>query len=434
VIYRRRLKKYVDASQQDRGVVIRRNKPALVAVDRSDSEEIMTIASDPSAMERDLRLDFFRGLALFCMFIDHMPNNILAEFTLQSVMFFDAAEVFILISGYTAGMVYGRAMERRGFLIAGVRVYHRVWQLYVAHVFLFMIFMAIVAYTVGALNNSLYAEEFGAANFLNEPGLAVVKALTLQFQPAFMDILPLYIILLAVLPLVLAGFRSWPGVVIFASFALWLAVQFDKRIALPAYPGPDRVWFFNPFAWQALFLLGAWLGWRGTRGGVSWLSLRWLFWLAAGLSLAGFLIRFNWTLHGLYDPLPVAISGKPLWPFLNKGDLGLLRFANVLALALLVARLIHPQARFLTSLAARPFVICGRNSLHIFCLGILLSVLGHLVLNEFFGGIPMQFAVSAAGVAIMVGVAALMEWFGAAQGASGGSALGAPTASRGARG
>jgi hypothetical protein len=384
-------------------------------------------------MERDLRLDFFRGLALFCMFIDHIPDNILMEFTLQAVMFADAAEVFIFISGYTAGIVYGRAMERQGFLIAGVRVYHRVWQLYVAHVFLFMMFMATVAYTVGALNSSLYAEEFGAANFLNEPGLAVVKALTLQFQPAFMDILPLYIVLLAVLPFVLAGFRSWPGVVTFASLALWLTVQFDKRIALSAYPGPDRVWFFNPFAWQALFFLGAWLGWRGTRGGVSWLSRRWLFWLAAALALAGFLIRVNWTLHGLYDPIPVVLD-KSLWPFLSKGDLGLLRFANVLALALLVARLIHPRARFLASQAGRPFVICGRHSLHIFCLAILLSVVGQLVLNEFFGGIAMQFAVSATGLAIMIGVAALMEWFAAAQGASGGRALGAPTADRGMQG
>jgi hypothetical protein len=394
----------------------------------------MSVTSGPSATERDLRLDFFRGAALFSIFIDHLPNNILAAFTLQSVMFSDAAEVFILISGYTAGMVYGRAIERQGFLVAGVRVYHRVWQLYVAHVFLFMMFMAMMAYTAGALNNSLYAEEFGAANFLNEPGLAVVKALTLKFQPAFMDILPLYIVLLAVLPLVLAGFRYCPRVMFLVSVALWLAVQFDNRIALSAYPGPDRVWFFNPFAWQALFLLGAWLGWRGIRGGVSWLRHRWLFWLAAGLALAGFLIRFNWTLHGFYDPIPILVSVEPLWPFASKADLGLLRFANVVALALLVARLIHPKARFLASQAAWPFAICGRNSLHIFCLGILLSVLGHLLLNEFFGGIPMQFAVSAAGVAIMVGVAALMEWFGAAQGASGGSALGAPTASRGARG
>jgi hypothetical protein len=394
----------------------------------------MAAASPTSAMERDLRLDFFRGLALFCIFIDHLPNNILAQFTLQSVMFSDAAEVFILISGYTAGMVYGRALERHGFLVSGVRVYHRVWQLYVAHIFLFMIYMATVASTVGTLNNALYAEEFGAASFLNEPGLALMQALMLQFQPAFMNILPLYIVLLAVLPLVLAGFRSWPVLMLFSSFALWLAVQFDNRFALPAHPSPDGVWFFNPLAWQALFLLGAWLGWRNIHGGVSWLNWRWLFWIAAGFALLGFLIRFNWTLHGFYDPLPVLVSGRPLWPFLSKSDLGLLRLGHVLAVALVVAHLVNRQARFLSSPAAWPFLVCGRHSLYIFCLGILLSVLGHLVLNEFFGGIAMQFAVSAAGVAIMIAVAALLEWLGAAQGASGGSAVGAPTASRGARG
>ena len=417
----KQVKEWVGGRREDKTLVAGERKPAAVseAIEGSDSRQIMSIAS-PSATARDLRLDVFRGLALFCIFIDHIPNNILAQFTLQSLMFADAAEVFIFISGYTAGMVYGRAMERQGFLIAAVRIYHRVWQLYVAHIFLFMTFMAAMAYTAGALNTSLYAEEFRAANFLNEPGLAVVKALTLQFQPAFMDILPLYIVLLAVLPVVVAGYRSWPSLVIFASMSLWLAVQIDKRIALAAYPGPDQVWFFNPFAWQALFFLGAWFGWRASHGGVSWLNRRWLFYLAVGLSLVGFLIRFSWTLHDFYDPIPGLASGELLWPLLSKGDLGFLRFANVLALALLVSRVIHPQARFLASGAARPFVISGRNSLHIFCLGILLSVLGQLVLNEFFGGILMQLAVSAAGIAIMVGVAAFMEWFDAAQHTSGG--------------
>lgn len=74
-------------------------------------------------------------------------------------------------------------------------MYHRLWQLYVTHIFLFMIFMAMVAYTVGALNQSLFAEEFGAICFIEDPGLALVQALMLQFQPAFMGILPLYIVL-----------------------------------------------------------------------------------------------------------------------------------------------------------------------------------------------------------------------------------------------
>src|SRR5260370_16875115 len=122
-------------------------------------------------VERDLRLDFFRGLALFSIFVDHVPNNLLAQFTLQSAMFSDAAEVFILISGYTAGMVYCRAMDRQGLLVARVRVYHRVWQLYVAHVFLFMLFMATMPYTLDPLNKSLYPQDFPASHFLAHPGL-----------------------------------------------------------------------------------------------------------------------------------------------------------------------------------------------------------------------------------------------------------------------
>ena len=100
-----------------------------------------------------------------------------------------------------------------------------------------------------------------------------------------------------------------------------------------------------------------------------------------------------------------------MWPNLSKTDLSAGRLVDVLALALVVAHLVHPQARFLGGRIAQPFVMCGRHSLHVFCLGILLSVIAHLVLNEYFGGITLQLVVSAAGIAIMVGVAALMDWF-----------------------
>jgi hypothetical protein len=375
----------------------------------------MSTGGGASASERDLRLDFFRGVALFSIFIDHVAwNSLLAQFTIQSLGFSDAAEVFILISGYTAGMVFGRAIERQGLLRAGLRIYHRVWQLYVAHVFLFMQVMATTAYMVGAFDNPIYAEESRAADFLKEPGVAVIKALTLRFQPEFMDILPLYIVLLGALPFVLLGFRLWPAGVLAASFGLWCAVQLNKSITLAAYPGPNQVWYFNPFGWQALFYLGAWVGWRGIQRGITWLANRWLFRLAVVGALAGFLIRFSWTVHWLYDPFP-ALFGKALWPWLSKTNLAPLRFANVLVLALLVARLVGPQAKFLAGAAARPFIMCGQHSLHIFCLGILLSTIGRLVINEFLGGILLQFVVSAAGIAIMIGTAALMDWFNAGQ-------------------
>jgi hypothetical protein len=144
--------------------------------------------------------------------------------------------------------------------------------------------------------------------------------------------------------------------------------------------------------------------------------------------VAGLVIRFSWTLHGLYYPIPALGNTKFMWLFLSKGDLGLLRFADVLALALLVRRFISPQAAFLGGRIAWPFVVCGRHSLHIFCLGILLSVMGHLVLSELLGGLLMQLAVSAVGVAIMIAVAALMEWFAARAGAGGRIPEHAPTA------
>src|SRR5690349_1456275 len=145
---------------------------------------------------RDLRLDFFRGLSLFFIFIDHIPNNFLGWFTLHSIAFSDAAEVFIFISGYTAALVYGRSLRQHGAFFATAQIYRRVWQLYVAHIFLFMIFTAEVSYTILTVNNPMYAEEMRVADFLQEPHIAVLKALTLQFQPTFLDILPLYIVLL----------------------------------------------------------------------------------------------------------------------------------------------------------------------------------------------------------------------------------------------
>jgi hypothetical protein len=137
----------------------------------------------PPVPPRDLRLDFFRGLALVCIFIDHIPENYLGYFTLSAIGFFDAAEVFIFISGFTAALVYGRTLAVRGALIASVQVLRRAWQLYVAHIFLFVIFIAEVSYTVKTFNNPMYNEEMGVGDFLEHPHIAVVQALLLQFQP-----------------------------------------------------------------------------------------------------------------------------------------------------------------------------------------------------------------------------------------------------------
>src|SRR5262247_1487404 len=118
--------------------------------------------------DRDLRLDLFRGIALWLIFLDHIPSNIVNWITIRNYGFSAAAEIFVFISGYTAAFVYGRAMRERGPLVASARILKRAWQVYVAHIFLFVVYMAEIAYVASSFDNPLYSEEMGILNFLKQ--------------------------------------------------------------------------------------------------------------------------------------------------------------------------------------------------------------------------------------------------------------------------
>ena len=153
--------------------------------------------------QRDLRLDLFRGIALWLIFLDHIPSNVVAWVTIRNYGFSDATEIFVFISGYTAAFVYGRAMRERGVVIASARILRRAWQIYVAHMFLFIIYLAEIAYLSTAFENPLYKEEMGIFDFLNHPDVTLIQALLLKFKPVNMDVLPLYIVLLIGFPPIL---------------------------------------------------------------------------------------------------------------------------------------------------------------------------------------------------------------------------------------
>ena len=359
------------------------------------------------ASSRDLRLDFFRGLALILIFVDHIPENILSYFTIQAVEFFDAAEVFIFISGYTAALVYGQTLVSQGALYATARILGRAWQLYVAHIFLFVIFIAEVSYTVTTFNNPMYNDEMRVGDFLSEPHVAIVKALLLQFQPTFLDILPLYILLLVIFPVVLLGLRLRPLIVLVPSFLLYLLVQ-ATNLSVPAYP-EGHVWYFNPLAWQFVFIAGAALGFPGRH------DRQWSRWarrvlpLAVFFVAAGFALKLSWTIHGIWDPFPGLLL-KELWP-VNKNNLSLIRVIPFFAAVAVVAIIIPANTAFLRSLAAKPLVLCGQQSLEIFCLGILLSALGHFVLSEYDSAISIQLLVNLAGILVMCLTARMLDWY-----------------------
>lgn len=363
----------------------------------------------PPRAARDLRLDFFRGLSLFFIFIDHIPENVLAYFTLRSVAFNDAAEVFIFISGYTAALVYGRSLADKGMLFATAQVYRRVWQLYVAHIFLFVIFTAEVSYAILVVQNPLYTEEMGVADFLQEPHLAIIRALLLAFQPMFLDILPLYIVLLAIFPLVLIGMRRSTMLPLAISAAIYV-LTLRQGWAFHTRPSHD-VWFFNPLAWQFLFVIGATAGYARVTGRWPFPTARWLGMAAIVVAAFIAIVNFSWTLHWIYDPFPPLLA-KQLWSHsLDKTNLAPLRLFSFLVLATATVQLVRPESRFLRRAWARPVIVCGQQSLYVFCLGIVLSVLGHFLLAEFSGGAIMQITVNVVGIGVMIGVAALLDWF-----------------------
>ena len=253
---------------------------------------VPTVSSAPVS-GRELRLDLFRGLALWLIYIDHLPASLLTWLTIRNYGFSDATEIFIFISGYTAAFVYGRAMRDAGFVVATARILRRVWQIYVAHVFLFTIFLAEISYVATSFENPLYTEEMGILDFLKQPDITIVQALLLRFRPVNMDVLPLYIVLMLFLPLILL-LMQWKADITLALSVLLYAVTWQYDLHLMAYP--NGVWAFNPFAWQLLFVFGAWCAQGGARRMSRILSSRITLWISLAYLLAAFYVTLTWNI------------------------------------------------------------------------------------------------------------------------------------------
>lgn len=360
----------------------------------------------PAIGERELRLDLFRGLALWLIFVDHLPPSLLTWFTIRNYGFSDATEIFIFISGYTAAFVYGRAMLESGVVIATARILRRVWQIYVAHVFLFTIFLAEISYVATRFENPLYTEEMGIMDFLKQPDVTIVQALLLRFRPVNMDVLPLYIVLMLALPFILWSMKWRPDVTLGLSVVLY-AVTWEFDLYLSAYP--NGFWAFNPFAWQLLFVFGAWCALGGARRMSRILSSRVTMWLAIAYLVASFYVTLTWYVPQLSQFMPKLIE-QWMYP-INKTDLDVLRFTHFLALAALTVRFLPRDWPGLKSPWLRPLILCGQHSLEIFCLGVFLAFAGHFILAEVSGGAVMHALISLCGVLIMWGVAWVISWY-----------------------
>jgi hypothetical protein len=379
----------------------------MVARPRAEAAVAAPSITLPAVGERELRLDLFRGLALWLIFLDHLPNNILAWLTLRNYGFSDATEIFIFISGYTAAFVYGRAMLNSGFVIASARILRRVWQIYVAHVFLFTIFLAEISYVATRFENPLYSEEMGILDFLKQPDVTIIQALILRFRPVNMDVLPLYIVLMLFLPIILWLMKWRTDVTLVLSAALYvLTWYFD--LYLSAYP--NGVWFFNPFAWQLLFVFGAWCALGGAQRMSRVLASPVALWICIAYLAFGFVIAMIWNFPPQLGHLMPKWLEHWMYP-VDKTNLDVLRFAHFLALAAITVRFLPKDWPPLKSRWLRPLILCGQHSLEIFCLGVFLAFAGHFVLAEVRSGPLMQVVVSLGGILVMSAMAWVISWY-----------------------
>jgi hypothetical protein len=359
-------------------------------------------AAHADGERRDLRLDACRGLALWFIFIDHLPDNSLMWLTLSNYGFSDASEVFVFVSGYTCMLAYGGALREYGWLTTITRALRRGWEIYAAFLLLVVAYFVLI-WAFGG--DSRYLDETNTGPLLRDPGAALIHVAAMQYAPVNTDILPTFVLLHLAFPGLLWLLTRSAAVALAASFLIYLMVQlFGWHV--PAWPSGEL--YFNPLAWQVLFVFGAWYADRGAA------RLRPIVQSRAALTLAMLYLAFSlvvtlsWQIKALEGFIPEAVSGL-IYP-IYKSHLAPVRLVHFLALAVVVSRLTPPDWHGLMRPWMTATIRCGENSLAIYCLSVLLSFAGFVILTEVSGAFAMQVVVSASGIALMVAAAILLTW------------------------
>ena len=302
-----------------------------------------TAASAPALTRRDPRLDFYRGIAMFIILIAHIPRNAWNGWIPARFGFSDATEIFVFCSGMASAIAFGGAFARKGWLMGTARVAFRCWQVYWAHIclFFFTAMMMAALDNTGAFDKS-YVDGLNLAHFFDRTGQQIVGLFTLTYVPNYFDILPMYLVVLALMPLLMALAQVHVALAGAFSLALWGAANIGT-LHLPAEPWSSREWFFNPFGWQLLFFTGfafmrGWLPAPPVSRTLMWVCVGFLVlsapigswkvftWLNAAFPDLGAEVRQVWTALRL-------LAENTGFDLRDKTDFALLRYVHFLALA-----------------------------------------------------------------------------------------------------
>ena len=354
---------------------------------------------------RDLRLDLFRGIANWAIFLDHIPDNVVNWITTRTYGFSDAADLFVFISGYTASFVYARMMIERGFIVGATRLFKRVWQLYVAHIILFVIYIVAISYLARRFGDSDIINEFNVAGLVDHATETLGQGLLLKFKPVNLDVLPLYIVLMGFFPPVLWLMLRQPDLTMLASIILWL-LAWTFGWNFNAYPAGS--WYFDPYCWQVLFIFGSWCALGGARKAAWFINSRAALYLGFGYLLFALIMTMAGRFPDFGNMFP-----RWLYSTFNPNDKTFLapyRFLHFVVIAMLVVRFVPKTWPGLEWKVFDPAIVCGQQSLAVFCVGVFLSFVAHFTLLLSSGSLLAQILVSVAGLAIMTTVAYYISW------------------------
>ena len=360
--------------------------------DRIHTSKPLICELPPEGFGRDPRIDACRGIALWWIFLDHIPNNIGSWLTLRNYGFSDAAELFMFISGVTCALAYDRARRCEGWSGVIRRSLRRGWDIYAAFLLLTLA-CAIMVYLAG---RDHLADESNTRALLEHPGAALAHAAVLQYRPVNTDILPIFVVYHVLFAPLLWLLLRVPNVTLGVSLLLYALVHVFGW----------TVWFFNPLAWQLLIVLGAWWVIEGKRLR-PWVTSRTALVLAVLYLAFSFIIALSWSIKSLEPPVPQTLTNL-LFP-VDKSNLSPLRVLHFLALAILAARFVPHTWRGLMTPVMRGAMRCGENSLPIYCLGVLLALASHVALLDISDGLPMQIALSLGGILMMIVAAMLLN-------------------------
>jgi hypothetical protein len=355
-----------------------------------------------TSRERDLRLDFCRGFALIVIFIDHVPDNPLSHWTLRNFFFCDAAEIFVLISGMTTYLAYGSRFDEQGFLRCTKAIAKRWVRVYFAHLILFA---AVAGFVI------TISQHFFGANYIDSLKLnwlvqnrqrALLPVLTLAYLPRLLDILPLYLILLGIAPLLILTVKRDYRVALLISGAVYATIWFS---GWNLKAGEGRDWYFDPFAWQFLYALGMVLCHLSRTAPQGFVRREHCLRVAIGFLVFALFIAWPANGFGITRFAPLSY----LWPA-DKTFLSPLRVINVVALLYVFGFFVSPQAPWLKSKLAELLRACGRHSLPVYGFGVVLSCVGFVVMSESHSKSIANLLVNLFGILLLLLLAEILDW------------------------